>query len=166
MIEVLSRIDTSKFMIKRASLGIATDEFFERLRAINRTKGAVVQAFDLESVADRLHLTGAYANAILAFNNGSNRTKSMAMEMLLFAAMTDQIGAAVDIIGIKECSDIILFSNSKKCFEGIRPVLRKIEDFRPTAHHTRKALRKFGIRSTKDADRLLLQRMAMSRLKP
>jgi tRNA threonylcarbamoyladenosine modification (KEOPS) complex Cgi121 subunit len=166
MIESLSNIDTKRMEVKEALPKTGITELFEQMTAINKTKGNVIQAFDCDSVINKTHLLGAYINAITAFGNHSNKAKSMSMEMLLFAAMTDQIGAAIKTVGAKENSKIIIFANNKKSFDGIKNRLTGIKDFRPTVQHIRKALRKFGMTTMKDADRLLLQKMATSRLKP
>lgn len=165
MIELLSKIDVSEFVIKRASSKLSSDRLFERISDINRTKSATVQVFDYESVADKTHLIGAYINALSAFKSHSNKTKNPAMEMLLFAAMTDQISTAINTIGAKKNSNFVIFSSSKSGFDRIKPLLTNIKEFRPTKQHTSKALKKFGISNTKDADKLLLQKMAVSRLR-
>ena len=166
MIEALPNIDLKKLAIKEARPKPGVTGLFERMSAINKTKKGVVQMFNYDSVVNKTHLLGAYINAVTSFDDHSNKTKSLSMEMLLFAAITDQIGAAIKTMGAREKSKLVVFANNKKSLEGIRDMLTDTKDFRPTVQHTRNALMKFGIPTMKDADRLLLQKMATSRLKP
>jgi tRNA threonylcarbamoyladenosine modification (KEOPS) complex Cgi121 subunit len=166
MIELLSDMSLKKLIIKEARPKTAFADLFDRMNAINKTKVNTLQAFDYESIASRTHLLGAYINAMAAFASHSNKAKSMSMEMLLFAAMTDQIGVAIGTMGARGDSKIIIFTNSKKALDGVKDLLTDIKDFDPTPQHARKALMKLGITNAKDPDRLLLQRMATSRLKP
>ena len=165
MIKLFSQIDTSKFIMKQAGSKLGVEELLDRINTINKTKGVAVQVFDYGGVASRTHLMGAYLNALSAFRNRTNRTKGLPMEMLLFAAMTDQITAAISALGAKKGSKLVVFSNSSKAFGKIKPVLKDIKEFRPTRQHANRALKKFGIKDAKDADKMLLQRMAMLRLK-
>lgn len=165
MIEQLSRIKTESLIVKEAYSRSDIADLFDSINKTNRTKGNTVQAFDYGSIINKTHLFAAYFNAVLAFDSHSNKAKSQSMEMLLFAAMTDQIGTAIKTTGAKENSKIIVFANSKKSFDGIKDALKGAKDFRPTAQHMRSALQKFGIKSARDTDGLILQKMAMSRLK-
>jgi tRNA threonylcarbamoyladenosine modification (KEOPS) complex Cgi121 subunit len=165
MIEQLSKIKTGSFIVKEASSGdIAV--LLNYVDKANKTKGNVIQAFDYNSVISKMHLFAAYTNALLSFNSHSNKAKTLPMEMLLFAAMTDQIGVAIKKMGAKEGSKIVVFANNKRGFDLIKEALQNAKDFKPSAQHTRKALAGFGINAAKDADKMLLQKMAMSRLKP
>ena len=150
--------------MEQAGLRVSDEELLKRISSINRAKGAVVQGFDYGSVVDRMHLVGAYLNALSAFKNHTNKTESLPMEMLLFAAMTDQITAAIDRVGIKK-GKLVIFASRKGDFDKIRPLLKDVRDFRPTRQHMTEAARKFGITNTDNADMLLLQKMAVSRLK-
>jgi len=165
MIKLFPQIDATKFIIKQASSKLGSDELFKEINIINRTKGVAVQVFDYDRVASKIHLMGAYLNALSAFRSHTNKTKSLSMEMLLFAAMTDQITMAIDEVGAKKDSKLIVFSNGKKAFSRIRPLLKDIREFNSTRQHARKALEKFGIKDIKDSDRMLLQKMAVSRLR-
>jgi KEOPS complex subunit Cgi121 len=59
------------------------------------------QFFDAELVATWQHLYFAVLNAMLAFENGRNISKSMAMEVLLYASAQRQIRKALQLIGVK-----------------------------------------------------------------
>ncbi len=165
MIEQLSKIRSEDLIVKEASPKEGIAKLFDRMDQLNKTKGNTIQAFDYDGVINKTHLLAAYINALMAFGSHSNKAKSASMEMLLFAAMTDQIGTAIETVGAKENSKILMFANSEKGFDGMRDLLKEIKEFRPSAQHTAQALKKFGIKNTEDADRLVLQKMAMSRLK-
>ena len=165
MIERLSKIKTESLVIKEARPKAGVAELLDQINKANRTKGNVVQAFDYDGIINKTQLLAAYINALMAFDSRSNKAKTPSMEMLLFAAMTDQIGTAIEAVGAKDGAKIIVFANGKKGLSSVEDQLKDVKDFNPDIHHTNTALRKFGIKAAKDIDRLILQKMAMSRLK-
>jgi tRNA threonylcarbamoyladenosine modification (KEOPS) complex Cgi121 subunit len=60
-----------------------------------------VQFFDAELVATWQHLYFAVLNALLAFKNERNISKSVAMEAMLYASAQRQIRKALDFMGVK-----------------------------------------------------------------
>lgn len=62
--------------------------------------GVEVQFFDARRVATWQHLYFAALNALTAFKNKENISKSLAMETLLYAAAERQITRAVELVGI------------------------------------------------------------------
>jgi KEOPS complex subunit Cgi121 len=60
-----------------------------------------VQFFDAELVASWWHLYFAVLNALLAFRNQRNISKSVAMEVLLYASAQRQIRKAIQLMGVK-----------------------------------------------------------------
>lgn len=158
-------LEFKDFVIKRASSG---REIGELVRLVGRLNGksTVIQIFDGKMVANRIHLAGAYANAIIAFKNHSNKTRSLGMEMLLFAAMTDQIEDAIDIVGAKSSSDFIVFSDKKAAFAKIRHFLKIKSDFEDSPAHTKSVAAAFGIKGSRleSINARILQKMALSRL--
>jgi tRNA threonylcarbamoyladenosine modification (KEOPS) complex Cgi121 subunit len=165
MIERLSKIKVESLIVKEAYPKTGIVGLLDQVNKANKTKGNTVQVFDYNSVINKTHLFAAYINAIMSFDSHFNKAKNMPMEMLLFAAMTDQIGAAIEMVGAKNDSKIIMFANGKKGFDCIRNLLKDVRDFKPSVQHMQKALGKFGIKGARDTDRLILQKMAMSRLK-
>jgi tRNA threonylcarbamoyladenosine modification (KEOPS) complex Cgi121 subunit len=61
-----------------------------------------VQFFDASLIAGSEHLYFAVLNALKAFKNCTNISKSLAVESLLYASAQRQIKDAVKLIGIKE----------------------------------------------------------------
>lgn len=60
-----------------------------------------IQFFDAKLVATWQHLYFAVLNALLSFKNGRNISKSVAMEVLLYASAQRQIRKAIQLMGVK-----------------------------------------------------------------
>jgi tRNA threonylcarbamoyladenosine modification (KEOPS) complex Cgi121 subunit len=60
-----------------------------------------VQLFDADLVASWRHLYFAAVNALMAFQNRCNLSKSLAVETALYASAQRQIKKALDFIGLK-----------------------------------------------------------------
>ena len=161
----LSKIRPETFVIKMARPNVGLAELLGKVRATN-SNASFSQFFDSRSIMSRAHLVGAYANAVLAFDGRTNRTDSMAMEMLLFAAMTDQIGKALSIVGAKDRSSLIVFCSDRAAYDRVRGLVGGISDFRPMASHARGAALRLGLKTQRgmDSDALILEGMAVSRL--
>lgn len=81
------------------------------LKTIREEKGLdlEIQFFDAKFVATWQHLYFAALNALTAFKNMENISKSLAMETMLYASAQRQIRRAMELLGIKsETSDIAL----------------------------------------------------------
>jgi len=79
------------------------NELLRRVR--KKLKYVHAQFFDARLVASKDHLYFAALNALKAFENGTNRSRDMAIEALLYATAQRQIRNAVDIIGITQNSN-------------------------------------------------------------
>ena len=124
-----------------------------------------VQLFSENGIINRLHLEGAYANAVLAFNDKTNRAKAIPMEMMLYAAMTDQIGDALEMCGASDGSGIIVFADSAESFSRLKGPLGSVKDWKPDKRHVAAVSKRYGIKPGKGSDEELLERMALSRLR-
>lgn len=151
------------FVIKRCSSKARLEKLFEELKKAN-TKGAVIQVFDPKRVISRMHLIGAYLDAVQAFVGGANIASSTAVEMLLFASMGRQISRAMEDIGAKSDKDFILFANSRESYSGIAKLIEKEEDFNPGLEEQEKTAEHYGIFQKEELDKFVLQRMAVSRI--
>jgi tRNA threonylcarbamoyladenosine modification (KEOPS) complex Cgi121 subunit len=60
-----------------------------------------IQLFDADLVATWQHLYFATINALMAFKNGRNISKSLALETVLYASAQGQIQKALENIGVK-----------------------------------------------------------------
>ncbi len=78
-----------------------TDSF---LKKINKEKSndLEVQVFNADLVATWQHLYFAAVNALTAFSNRDNLSKTLAMETMLYASAQRQIRKATEKLGIKQ----------------------------------------------------------------
>ena len=65
---------------------------------------AEVQFFDADLVATWQHLYFAVLNALMAFRSGRSVSKSLAVEVMLYASAQRQIKKAIALIGVKRGS--------------------------------------------------------------
>ena len=77
---------------------------------------AQVQFFDCAYIAGTEHLEAAAINALQAFRNGINISRSLSMETLLYASAQRQIDVAIRKLGISQESkrvSLVAFSETK-----------------------------------------------------
>jgi KEOPS complex subunit Cgi121 len=121
---VIKYIDgAEKFSIitgfRKVSMG-NKEEFLRSVRE-NQTD-LILQFFNADLVCTWEHLYFAALNALVAFRNGTNISKSPDMEMLLYTSAQRQISKAVALIGIKNDSANI-------ALVGIGSSSRLVEDY-------------------------------------
>ena len=76
-----------------------------------------LQFFDAELIATSEHLYFAALNALQAFQNKTNISKTVAVETMLYASAKRQIQKAINLIGVKPESEtiaIVIVSSSEK----------------------------------------------------
>jgi tRNA threonylcarbamoyladenosine modification (KEOPS) complex Cgi121 subunit len=87
-----------------------------------------VQFFNAELVASWQHLYFAVLNALLAFKNERNISKSVAMEAILYASAQRQIRKAIDLMGVK-CSSanvaVVVIGESADSVESVLSAVSK-----------------------------------------
>lgn len=88
-----------------------------------------IQLFDAEFVASWQHLYFAILNALTAFKNNENISKSLAMETMLYASAQRQIRKATEILGIKPATAnmAVLIIGEKP--ETVKSALSKVSMF-------------------------------------
>lgn len=85
-----------------------TKEFLKKMHK-EKPSNVETQFFDAKFVASWQHLYFAVLNALTAFKNKENISKSVTMETLLYASAQRQIRKAMELLGIKsETSEIAL----------------------------------------------------------
>ncbi len=85
-----------------------TEEFLKKIHK-EKPSNVETQFFDAKFVASWQHLYFAVLNALTAFKNKENISKSVTMETLLYASAQRQIRKAMELLGIKsETSEIAL----------------------------------------------------------
>jgi KEOPS complex subunit Cgi121 len=104
---VLKRIEEFKAYAEISGFkNVKINQAKEFLEKISKEKPAGVESqfFDARRVATWQHLYFASLNALKAFKNMENISKSLAMETLLYAAAERQITKAVELVGIRATS--------------------------------------------------------------
>jgi len=76
-------------------------EIFLKANRKQTRQNVDIQFFDAELIATQEHLYFAVLNALLAFKNKTNLSKSPAMETMLYASAQRQIQKAINRAGIK-----------------------------------------------------------------
>ncbi len=110
------------------NLNIKNSEEFVKTMRKELPENAWVQFFDAELVATWQHLYFAVLNALLAFKQKSNISKSVAMETMLYASAQRQIQKALDLMGVKCSSTDIAVVIMSESFESIHAILSVISD--------------------------------------
>jgi KEOPS complex subunit Cgi121 len=83
---------------------ISDPERFLRFIAAEKGSGLEIQIFDAEGIATWQHLYFAVLDALVAFENSANISRSLMMEVMLYASAQRQIRKATEILGIKSAS--------------------------------------------------------------
>lgn len=76
------------------------EKFFETIHK-EKQPNVEIQFFDAKLVATWQHLYFAVLNALTAFKNGKNISKSLAMETIIYASAQHQIRKAMELLGVK-----------------------------------------------------------------
>lgn len=148
----------SKGIALEASTNLELDDLLARISGVKGT----VQIFDPGAVASGEHLKWAYMNALAAFRNRANRSKSLAVEMLLFASASRQISDAVRISGAKDKSHFVVFADSPATLRRISGWLKESGPLRLRKGQAAAVMRRLGAHGTDFPD--LVQAMALSGL--
>jgi tRNA threonylcarbamoyladenosine modification (KEOPS) complex Cgi121 subunit len=78
-----------------------TETFLKNHRKQTTQQQTEIQFFDAQLIASAQHLYFAALNALQAFQNKTNISKSPSMETMLYASAERQIQKAIDRLGIK-----------------------------------------------------------------
>lgn len=104
------------------------EEFFKRVRR-EKPSNVEIQFFDARFVATWQHLYFAVLNALTAFKNKRNISKSLAMEAMLYASAQHQIQKATKILGIKpNMSEIAVLLIGEKP-EAVKSALQTVAKY-------------------------------------
>jgi len=155
------------------------DGFLSRLQRFSQENDLVIQVFDARVVYGKDHLLSATTHALRAFQEGTNATKSLPLEMLLYAAGERQIHKAIKKMGVKHGEQqiaFVLIDHKKKSSRGeitamVIPKLFRLFHLRydeGVLEGNRDTLKRFGItpqeiRTTPKAryGDLILEKIAM-----
>ncbi|EQD30788.1 protein containing DUF509 [mine drainage metagenome] len=144
-----------------SSLGQA--ELVDRVVGMNSEK-KFVQVLDFDRVINRLHLEAAYASALEAFSEGTNISKKLYIEFLLFAGMTRQISAATSIFKVRDTKNFVVVFDGASLLNRIKE-FASVSELEVSRNHEDAAAKSFNIDSDrKHLNERILQKMAVSRL--
>ncbi|MGC8537760.1 MAG: KEOPS complex subunit Cgi121 [Candidatus Micrarchaeia archaeon] len=156
-------IISNELKVMQGSSLLSPDALVDRVIRMN-SGSALIQAFNIGNVINKLHLQAAYANAIEAFQEGTNISKKLYMEFLLFAAMTRQIGTATKLFEIDDTKRFVIASDSSDAIYRARKFV-ELSEFSNSNERELQVAKAFGIRSDNaHLNQRILQKMAVSRL--
>jgi tRNA threonylcarbamoyladenosine modification (KEOPS) complex Cgi121 subunit len=102
-------------------------EFLKKICRENQ-QHVLVQFFDAGLVATWQHLHFAVLNALLAFKNERNISKSVTMEAILYASAQHQIIRAIDLMGVKSDSANVAVLLIGKSPDSVKTVLSRVSE--------------------------------------
>jgi tRNA threonylcarbamoyladenosine modification (KEOPS) complex Cgi121 subunit len=152
-----------RLKVLQGSSTLSPDALVNRIIDMN-SDSAMIQVFNISNVINELHLQAAYANAIEAFSEGTNISKKLYIEFLLFAAMTRQIGTATRLFKVEDTRRFVIASDKLSALDAAKGFI-ELGEFKNSERREIQTAKTFGIDS--DYARLnqrILQKMAVSRL--
>ena len=97
----------------------STAELADATRHV-KEDNTLIQFLNAELVATWEHLYFALLNAVVSFENSCNISKSLGVEVMLYASTQNQITKAIDLVGVKNgCVDlaVVLVGSNEKSVE-------------------------------------------------
>ncbi len=98
------------------------ESFIQHLNDFSAQERLIIQAFDAQVVYGKDHILSAVMHAKRAFQQRTNATNTLALEILLYAAGERQIQKAIKKMGIKKGKQGIVFlitdTSNKKDLKG------------------------------------------------
>jgi tRNA threonylcarbamoyladenosine modification (KEOPS) complex Cgi121 subunit len=107
-------------------ISFAEAEVFLKANRKQAPQHVEIQFFDAELIATPEHLYFAVLNALQAFLQKTNISKSVAMETMLYASAQSQIQKSIDILGIKKTTKnmaVTIIGSDPKQIEDARQEL-------------------------------------------
>jgi KEOPS complex subunit Cgi121 len=132
------------------------DMFLQQLLMFSKKENLVIQALDAAVVYGKDHLISATKHAQRAFEQGTNTTNSLALEILLYAAGERQIQKAIIKMGVKKGKQGVAFvlidelkrKSDKKTYDSIVDKLLRVFYLTPddkVLEGDQDTLKRFGI---------------------
>jgi KEOPS complex subunit Cgi121 len=78
------------------------DKFIKKVNSFAKLNNVIIQVFDADMIYGKSHLLSSVEHALRAIKRESNRTKSLEMEILLYASGERQLKIAIQKMGIKK----------------------------------------------------------------
>ncbi len=134
------------------------DQVMEKI-AYNRPKNLEIQLFNARLIATWQHLYFAVLNALVAFRNNENISRSLAVETMLYASAQWQIRKAMEVVGIKTTTQevaVVIIGEKRENIYGALPnvvksIMAQAEDetvMELTKEKTLRIVKAFGVTST------------------
>ncbi len=128
--------DLNKYVKISGFRGISVQNKEKLLETVRKGKADLaIQFFDAGLVCTWEHLYFAVLDALMAFRNHSNLSKSLDMEMLLYASAQRQITKAIKALGIRneicDIASVVISSNGQSvenCVSNITSLLKSPPD--------------------------------------
>ncbi|MCL2359780.1 MAG: KEOPS complex subunit Cgi121 [Nitrososphaerota archaeon] len=111
------------------SITFEKTEAFLKTHRKQTTQQTEIQFFDAQLIASAQHLYFAVLNALQAFQNKTNISKSPAMETMLYASAERQIQKAIDRLGIKPQTKTLAIVIIDKDAKHIDDLLRTLTKY-------------------------------------
>jgi len=148
------------------------DGFLEKVVSFAKGKDIIIQAFNADLIYGKNHLISAVKHAKRAFENKTNTTNSLEMEILLYSSGERQLKLAIPKMGVKKGKGNIafVFVNKESSEREANELLKKLNLERDdkVLEGDINTLKKFGINkeeiSTVSEDKfgeLVLEKVAM-----
>ncbi len=154
------------------------DSFLKNIESFEKDHDVVIQAFNANLIFGEKHLISAVEHAIRAIKRKTNTTKSLGMEILLYASGERQLKLAIPKMGVKKGKNSVAFTlvnrigeNDVKISDNLITELLKglsLKRNDKVLEGSSKTLKKFGISDdevgtvTKDKyGNIILEKVAM-----
>ena len=85
------------------------DDFLKKINNFCNKNSIIIQVFNAEIIFGRNHILSAYKHAKRAFEQKTNTTNSLAMEILLYASGERQLKLAIPKIGVKKGDRVSIY---------------------------------------------------------
>lgn len=108
------------------------DAILDGLRNLEKLLRVTIQVFDAEYIASAKHLLSSFVHAVRAFKRGTSVSKTLSMEVLLYAAATRQIKPALGLIGVKDSTDKVAFFIAGEEERSVNDAAMKIRGMLPS----------------------------------
>lgn len=104
------------------------DSFLKQIGSFAQKYNIVIQAFNSDVIYGINHLNSAFEHAIRATDRKTNTTKSLEMEILLYASGERQLKNAIPKMGVRKgkANIAILFANGKISDKMINEMLNQL----------------------------------------
>ncbi len=112
------------------------DQLLKMIRGKNRADVAV-QFFDADLVATWKHLYFAVLDALTAFNTKRNISKSLVVEVMLYASAQRQIRKAIELLGVKpDCANVavVIVTETRGVVEAALQLISEGFSCKPDEH--------------------------------